>query len=177
MRPATRLCCFVVLCVVLFGLAIHHGGAVDHNTPQPSSEEVIDEYDAHVDERVLLFGDVTTVDGEGVTIRIDDSAGNEKDLEVDTVGQSVESDGLSVEPGGIIQVYGTLTADRTVTPENVVVVDENPAATTYKYVVSMVGIAGAVGVFLARWRLSVSALAFVPRRPRNTPSKPWGSER
>lgn len=157
MHVAVRLTLLVVLIAGAFGLAVHHGATYDENWPHPSGDQLEGDVDAYVGEQILLFGEVQTTEPDAITIHVTNDA-NEVVLELEAYG--VEE---SVEPGGIVQVYGVLEGDRTMTPEETVVVDSSPTATIYKYVVSALGGVLAVGYFFRHWRINIRELAFEPR--------------
>ena len=161
MRLAVRLAVAVLAVVALAGLGVHYGATYDEHWPHPSGDQLGDDYDAFVGERILLIGEVSSVDAEAdtVVVRVTDSA--------DEVAAEIAVSGVdeSVEPGGTVQVYGVLEADRTMDAEAVVVVDRSPAATGYKLGVSVLGILLAVGYFLLQWRPNPRKLAFEPHRP------------
>ncbi|OVE84439.1 hypothetical protein [Natronolimnobius baerhuensis] len=159
MRFAVRLAVVIVLALALCGLAVHYGATYDEQWPHPSGDQLQAEYDASVGEQVLLFGTVHEHDSEtGPTvIHVTDSA--------DTIAAELEVTGITdpVEPGGVVQVYGVLEADRTMDADQFVVVDDGPTATTYKLITSVIGVIFAVGYFLRYWRLSLAELGFEPR--------------
>ncbi|MFC7231560.1 hypothetical protein ACFQMM_09345 [Saliphagus sp. GCM10025308] len=68
-----------------------------------------------------------------------------------------------VEPGGVVQVYGILEGDRTMTPDGFVVVNESPTATRYKHLASLLGGLLAAAYFLRQWRINVAGIGFEPR--------------
>lgn len=76
---------------------------------------------------------------------------------------SVRSFDVQVEPGGTVQVYGTLRPNNIIKAERVVVV--NPARTSkwYKYAVSVVGALLVVIMFFRWWRFDPVTLAFERR--------------
>ena len=159
MRPAVRFAVAVVLLAALVGLCVHHGATYDERWPHPTGDQLREEYDAFVGERVLLFGEVRTVDRESgtATVRVTDSAGAvAAELAVDGIDQPVA-------PGGTVQVYGTLEADRTMTADRTVVVNRDAAAARYKHVASVAGGLLAVGYFLRYWRPTVRRVGFEPR--------------
>ena len=178
MRLAVRFAVAAVLLAALVGLCVHHGATYDERWPHPTGDQLREEYDAFVGERVLLFGTVRAVDSESgtVTIRITDSA--------DAVAAELSVDGVDgqVAPGGTVQVYGTLEADRTMTADRTVVVNRDATAARYKLAASVAGGLLAVGYFLRYWRPSVRRVGFEPRAgsaPESatdaavaTPSKP-----
>ena len=159
MRHAARLAVAVVCLTALFGLCVHYGATYDRNWPHPTGDQLRDDYDAYAGERVLLFGEVQSVDREAGTavIHVTDSA--------DAVAAELEIRGVpdDVGPGGTVQVYGVLEADRTMTPDRTVVVNRDGSATRYKLGVSVVGGLLAVGYFLRHWRLDLRTRAFEPR--------------
>ena len=166
MRLAVRAVIVVVLVMALLGLCVHYGGTSDENWPHPTGDQLQDDYDAYAGDRVLVFGDVQSVDRDAgtIVIHVTDSA--------DDVAAELEiSDAATaVEPGGTVQVYGVLEDDRTMTADRTVVVDRDATAFRYKLLASVVGALLAVGSFLRYWTLDPRAVAFEPRS--NTPDRP-----
>lgn len=159
MRLGVRVAVVVLSLSALFGLAVHHGATYDDGWPHPTGDQLRDDYDAFVGDRVLVFGEVRAVDADAheIEIHVTDSA--------DEVAAELSISGVdeSVDPGGTVQVYGVLEADRTIHAEEVVVVDRSSAATRYKLVASVGGTLLAVGYFLWHWRPHPRRIAFVPR--------------
>lgn len=159
MRVVTRVALVVVLLVAAAGLCLHYGVTYDENWPHPTGDQLEGDVDDFAGDRVLLVGEVQAVDEtrDELTVAVTDSADDVVlELEVHDVDEAVE-------PGGVVQVYGVLGADRTMTPTETVVVDESPTATLYKYAVSVVGVVLAGGYFLAHWRIVPRRLGFEPR--------------
>lgn len=162
MRRASRFAVAAVCLAALFGLCVHYGGAYDENWPHPTGDQLRDDYDAYAGERVLLFGEVQSVDREAGTavIRVTDSADElAVELEIDGVGEIADD----VDSGGTVQIYGVLEADRTMTPDRTVVVNRDSSDHRYKLAASAAGGLFAVGYFLRHWRVNRHALAFEPR--------------
>ena len=164
MRFAVRLAVAVLCLAALLGLCVHYGTTYDENWPYPTGDQLQEEYDAYAGERALLFGEVQSVDRETgtVVVHVTDSADEvAAELEIRGVDHIVDD----VGPGGTIQVYGVLEADRTMMPDRTVVVNRDSSATHYKLAVSVVGGLFAVGYFCRHWRLERDgpAIAFEPR--------------
>lgn len=157
MRRSVRVGVTVVLLVVLLGLGVHYGATYDENWPHPTGDQLQEEYDAYVGEQVLLFGEVQTVDDSAIVIHVTDST---DEVAAELTIHGVDAD---VEPGGTVQVYGVLEADRTMHPDETVVVDRSPTAFHYKLATSTLGILLAIGFFFRYWRANPRALAFEPR--------------
>ncbi|AEH36935.1 nucleic acid-binding protein [Halopiger xanaduensis] len=159
MRRAVRIAVAAVFLTALIGLCAHYGATYDEGWPHPTGDQLRDDYDAYVGERVLLFGEVQSVDGESnaITIHVTDSA--------DDVAAELEIRGFEkpVEPGGVVQVYGVLEADRTMTPTRTIVVNGGTSAFYYKLGASVAGVLLAIGYFLVHWRPTIRNLGFEPR--------------
>jgi hypothetical protein len=140
------------------GLGVHYGAAYEDNWPHPTPDELAEDRDAYDGEQVLLFGEVTEIEEGGrLTMVLETTAGEE--IEIDVHGFEA-----TVEPGGLVQVYGTLAEDGTVQQaDRTVVVNEDSADGRYKLGIS--GAAGLLtaGLFLYYWRINVRKLAFEVR--------------
>ena len=172
MRLAARVAVAVVCLAALLGLCVHYGATYDENWPHPTGDQLRGDYDAYAGERVLLFGEIQSVDRESGTavIHVTDSA--------DAVAAELEIRGIDavandIGPGGTLQVYGVLEADRTMTPEETVVVNRDSSAVRYKLATSVVGGLFAVGYFLRHWRLKLGreTIGFEPRSDAPTRSR------
>ncbi|RKD98099.1 DNA-binding protein [Halopiger aswanensis] len=159
MRRAVRFVMAAVFLTALLGLCVHYGATYDEGWPHPTGDQLRDDYDAYVGERVLLFGEVRSVDAESssITIHVTDSA--------DEVAAELEIHDFEkpVEPGGVVQVYGVLEADRTMTPIQTIVVNGGTTAFYYKLGASVTGVLLAIGYFLVHWRPTVRGFGFEPR--------------
>lgn len=162
MRLAARIVVAAVLLTALLGLCVHYGGTYDDNWPHPTGDQLRDEYDAYAGERVLLIGSVQSVDRDTIVIQITDSA--------DEVAAELEIHGVdeSVAPGGTVQVYGVLEPDRTMTPEETVVVDRDASAFGYKLATSIASVLLAIGYVGRHWTVNPRTLAVEPRRAETT---------
>lgn len=140
-----RVVVALLLVAALGGLFVHEDVTSDARTPYPAPHELAADYDSYVGDRVLVFGEVRDHDGETVTL--------EAESEGVTIELRVTGVTATVEPGGVLQVYGDLGSDRTMTAERVVVVNESGGAEWYKYVVSAVGAVGFLLVFGRHWRV------------------------
>lgn len=170
MRRAARLAVAAVCLAALLGLCVHYGAAYDEGWPHPTGDQLRAEYDAHVGDRVLLFGEVQSVDREAdaAVIHVTDDA--------DDVAAEIELQDVpdGVGPGGTVQVYGVLEADGTdrtdgtMAPDRTVVVNRDSSAVLYKLGTSAVGGLLAVGYFLRYWTVDPRALAFEPRSTATT---------
>lgn len=170
MRRAARVAVAAVCLAALLGLCVHYGATYDESWPHPTGDQLREEYDASVGDRVLLFGEVQSVDRENETavIHVTDSA--------DDVAAEIELRGVpdGVGPGGTVQVYGVLEADETdrtdgtMTPDRTVVVNRDSSAVLYKLGASVVGGLLAVGYFRRHWTLDPRTLALEPRSTATT---------
>ncbi|WP_226479842.1 DNA-binding protein [Natrinema amylolyticum] len=164
MRPGSRLIIVAALLVVLGGLCVHYDAAYDENWPHPTGDQIQEQgLEPFVGDRLLLFGEVRTVDSDAKTATIhvmDDSDEVAAELEV----RGVDSD---VKPGGVMQVYGTLESETVLRADRTVVVNRGPDATAYKLGASVVGLLLAIGYFLRQWRVNLREFAFEPRAVEN----------
>ncbi|WP_436929429.1 hypothetical protein [Halosimplex halobium] len=157
MHPLVRLVGVVALLGVLGGVCVHYDAVAPTQSPYPEPEELATGYDAHVGERTLLFGTVRRVDAgaDRATVRVDSAEGP---FEMTVTGFAER-----VRPGGVVQVYGTLQADRAIDASAVAVVNPAGASKGYKYAVSAVGALLALAAFFRRWRVDRESLTFEVR--------------
>jgi len=140
-----RLAVAGLLFVALCGLFVHADVTAAEREPYPEPHELAADYDSYVGETILLFGDVTATDADGVDI--------EAESEGVTIDRRVDGTSAAVGPGGSVQVYGELRPNRTMAAGSVVVINDSGGAEWYKYVVSAVGAVGFLAAFLRRWRV------------------------
>lgn len=150
-----------VLAILLVGLAVsagvHYDAAEERHWPYPTGDQLYDDYERHVGEEALLFGTVRSVDRDAGTavVEVETGAG--------TFTVQVREFDAEVEPGGSVQVYGTLEDDRAMTVSNVVVVERTPGERLFKYWTSAVGAVLALAAFFRYWRIDPKRLTFEPR--------------
>ena len=158
MHPLVRALGVVVLLGALGGLCIHYATTASNHHPYPTQDELATDYDASIGEDVRLFATVKRVDdgSERATVRVDSSEGSFQ--------MTVDRFDARVQPGGVVQVYGTLQADREITAQTVAVVNPAGASKAYKYGVSVVGALLVLAVFFRSWEFEADALAFEVRR-------------
>ena len=140
-----RVLLAVLLLAALGGLFVHEDATADARTPYPEPHELAADYESYVGETVLAFGTVTDVDGDDTVI--------EAESEGVTIDLRVTGATATVEPGGVVQVYGELRPGREIAAQRTVVVNDSSGAEWYKYGVSVVGALGFLVVFLRQWRV------------------------
>jgi preprotein translocase subunit SecF len=69
----------------------------------------------------------------------------------------------SVQPGGAVQVYGTVEPDRHLAADRVVVVNPAGSSMLFKYGVSLVGALLVVVLFFRHWRFDTDGVGFEVR--------------
>ncbi|WP_324664197.1 single stranded DNA-binding domain-containing protein [Haloarcula sediminis] len=140
-----RLLVAALLLSALGVLFVHEDATSGARTPYPEPHELAADYDGYVGETVVVFGRVTGVDGNAISIE-SESEGVNIDLRVTGVS-------AAVEPGGLVQVYGELRPEQEIVAQKLVVVNDSGGAEWYKYGVSVVGALGFLVAFLQQWRL------------------------
>lgn len=154
-----RLLAAGVLLVGTLGLCVHYGATHEAGWPYPTGEQLATDYDRHVGERVLVFGEVRSVE-EGVVVRVLHSPG-EFTTDLVVVGEEVEVL-AEVGPGGAVQIYGTLEPNHRMDAE-AVVIERDRGETLYALVASLAGIAVAVGSTTRYWRVNARELRIEAR--------------
>lgn len=157
MHTAVRVIGAVLLLAVVAGAGVHYDVVEPTQWPYPSNDDLAEAYDSAVGERALLFGEVQSVDATDDTavITVEHSTG-EFDMRVTNIE-------ATVDPGGTIQVYGTLQPEYTIAAQSTVVVNPAGSSKTYKYAVSALGAMLILVAFFRQWRVDRDALGFVPR--------------
>ncbi|WP_436926785.1 hypothetical protein [Halosimplex amylolyticum] len=157
MHPLVRVVGAVALLGAVVGLGVHYDATEGEHDPYPESETLATDYGAHVGEEAFVSGTVERVDAgaDRATISVDSDEGD--------VRMTVEGFTERVQPGGVVQVHGTLEADRTIDAANVAVVNPAGGSKRYKYAVSAVGAVLVLVVFFGEWRVDTETLAFETR--------------
>jgi hypothetical protein len=147
----------VVLVLAVVALGIHYDTSDSYVLSSPDGEDLVREYDAHHGETVLVFGRVvdTDRDAESATVVVSTAVG--------TVRPTVSNVDADVQPGGVVQVYGTVRPGPAIEASNVVVVNPSGSSDAYKYAVSAVGAVLVVVAFFRRWAVDTDDWTFEVR--------------
>ena len=153
-----RLLAIGVLLLATGVLCVHYGAVYEANWPNPTADELAEEPATYDGKRVLLIGEVTADEpGDSLEMELETSPGG-------TVDVNVEDTQADVEPGGVVQVYGTLEEGGTVQQaDRTVVVNDGPAEGLYKLVVSALAGVATAGLFLYYWRIDPRECSFEVR--------------
>ena len=157
MNTRTRALLVALALALVLGMGVHHASQYGSQWPYPDHDALATEYDQHLGSDTLVFGTVQSVDDGSDTARIgvDHSDG--------TFEMTVTDFDAEVRPSGVVQVYGPLGPDRTITADGVVVVNPAGSSLLFKYGVSVVGAALVTVLFFREWRVDVDELAFEVR--------------
>jgi hypothetical protein len=134
------------LCLALGGLFVHAELTEDQWTPYPDAEDLSSGYDSYVGQDVMIFGTVTEHSEDGMEIMAEEDG--------ESITLRVTGTETAVEPGGAVQVYGTLEPDQRITAERIEVVNSSRWAEFYKYGASAIGALGFLLLFVRYWRLN-----------------------
>ncbi len=146
---------FVLVALAVAG-GVHYDAAEQRHRPYPTADQLYADYDAYVGEEALVFGTVESVDQAGTaTVTVEADAG--------TFTMQVLGFDADVEPGGVVQVYGTLQRDHAIAAEEVGVVTRSPGERLFKYGISAVGGLLALAAFFRYWRVDWATTTFEPR--------------
>ncbi|EMA28830.1 hypothetical protein [Haloarcula japonica] len=140
-----RVVIVLVLCLTLGGLFVHAEVTEDRWSPYPDATDLSAGYESYVGQDLMVVGTVTETSEDEMEIKAE-SDGEEIVLRV--TGMKT-----AVEPGGVVQVYGTLKPDQTIAAEHVEVVSSSRWAEFYKYGASAVGALGFLLLFFRYWRI------------------------
>lgn len=144
-----------LLLIALFGFGVHEDATYEERWPYPTSDELDADYDQYVGDQTLLFGTVDTIDGDRARIVVDHSTGSFE--------MTVTQFGATVQPGGAIQVYGTLGASQSIAADRIVVVNPASGSNLYKYAVSVVAVLAFLVAFFSYWRPNFDTLRLEAR--------------
>jgi len=146
----------VCLCGTM-GLVVNYDTNATAHDRSPSPSEVEADYGAHVGQEVLFWGQVQSVSTDTARAEIDVVTAN------GTLELTVTGFRATVQPGGNVQVYGTLQPAQTIAADDVVVVNPAGSSRLYKYGVSLVGALLVLVQFFRHWRIDRDRLAFEGR--------------
>lgn len=139
------------------GLIVDYDTNAPTHDRSPSPSEVRADYEAHIGQQVLFWGQVQSVSSATAMAEIDVLTAN------GTMELTVTGFRATVQPGGNVQVYGTLRSAQTITAEKVVVVNRAGSSRLYKYGVSLVGAILVLRQFFSYWRIDRERIAFEAR--------------
>jgi len=136
----------LVLCLTLGGLFVHAAVTEDKWTPYPDAADLSAGYESYVGQQLMVFGTVTETSEGEMRIRAESDG--------TAITLRVTETRTAVEPGGVVQVYGTLEPAQTITAERVEVVNSSRWAEFYKYGTSAIGAFGFLLLFFRYWRIN-----------------------
>jgi preprotein translocase subunit SecF len=145
----TRWRRFLVVGLLLLataGLGVAADATGEQRWPYPSTDSLGTDYDEQTGETTLLFGTVESVGNGTAQIIVEYDEG--------TFEMTVQNFDATVQPGGAVQVYGTLEPDRTIDAERVVVVNPAGSSLLFKYGISVVAVILFLTVFFRYWRIN-----------------------
>lgn len=146
MHVWVRVVIVLGLCLTLGGSFVHAEITEDRWSPYPDAADLSSEYDSYVGQQLMVFGTVTDTDEDGMEIRAESDG--------TAITLRVTGTTSTVDPGGVVQVYGTLEPDQTIAAERVEVVNSSRWAEFYKYGASAIGAFGFLLLFVRYWRLN-----------------------
>lgn len=154
-RSGRRLAA-VGLLVALLGLALSAGAAADPlESEYPTADDVTQNREASVGERVVLSGRIVDADPVVVATR---AGGDGRFTLIDANGRLRNGNG-PLERGDRVTAFGRLVDESTLAVERTTVAD--PIGTAYMLVVSLFGGCWTVGRFATDWRFDRDRVAFV----------------
>ncbi|AJF26096.1 hypothetical protein JZX76_15455 [Haloarcula hispanica] len=145
MRVWVRAVIVLVLCLILGGLFVHAAVTEEQRSPYPDAADLSTGYESYVGQHLMVFGTVTETGDGGMAIRAESDG--------TAITLRVTGTEAAVEPGGVVQVYGTLESNQTIAAERVEVVNSSRWAEFYKYGASAVGALGFLLLFFRYWRI------------------------
>lgn len=150
MKTTRRLALAVVLLAATLGLCVVEDATHRQRAAAPTAEEVATDYESAVGQQTLLTGVVESVGEDSVTLRIESRG--------PSITLTATGADPAVDPGGVLQVFGTLEPEQTIAAERTVVVSQSGSDETYKWAVSAVGVALFLGLFFRQWTVDYRAL-------------------
>lgn len=157
MNTRARALLLVIAITLVFGMGVHYDTQFEEQWPYPSSDNLATEYAQHVGTTLFVSGTVESVDPATSTaqIVIEHSEGS--------FLLTVREFDAQVQPGGVVQLRGTLAADRVIVADTVRVVNPAGSSLLFKYGVSLVGAALVTALFFRYWRIDLRELSFEAR--------------
>ncbi|EMA00820.1 hypothetical protein SAMN05443574_101241 [Haloarcula vallismortis] len=145
MHVWVRVVIVLALFLTLGGLFVHAEVTEEKWSPYPDAADLSAEYDSYVGQRVMVFGTVTAISEDRIEIKAESDG--------TTVPLGVTGASTAAEPGGVVQVYGTLEPEQTIAAERVEVINSSRWVEFYKYGASAVGALGFLLLFFRHWRI------------------------
>lgn len=141
----------LVLCMFFLftgGMVVDYARHAEEQSPYPTKEEVRDNYQSHVGERVNFWTRVSAVREEGIVLHYG-------------VTLFVPVPELDVSSGDWVQVYGTLKPEQRLALERIVVSQRSNRL--YMLGISVIGLLGTLGLFVRHWRIDTEHWTITPR--------------
>ncbi|MDQ2071146.1 hypothetical protein ACODNH_12770 [Haloarcula sp. NS06] len=145
MRVWVRVVIVLVLCLTLGGLFVHAEITEDERSPYPDATDLSAGYESYVGQQLMVFGTVTETSEGEMRIRAENDG--------TAITLRVTETRTAVEPGGVVQVYGTLEPAQTIAAERIEVVNSSRWAEFYKYGASAIGAFGFLLLSFRYWRI------------------------
>ncbi|QOS12735.1 uncharacterized protein HfgLR_13035 [Haloferax gibbonsii] len=153
--PGQRVAGIIVLVVCLGGLLIWFGSLAPNPAvgAYPGSDELGTNYDAYLDERVVVGG--TVIETEPLTIAVE--YGDGEIIELQLVDESTQ---LEATQGDHVTLYGTVKPNQTVVVEHAYAVPGEQYL--YMYLVSFCGGLWVLARLIRTWGFEWDTWALVP---------------
>ncbi|MHC3379847.1 hypothetical protein [Haloarcula sp. H-GB5] len=145
MRVWVRVGIVLVLCLTLGGLFVHAEMTEDKRSPYPDAADLSTGYESYAGQQLMVFGTVTETSDSEMEINVESDGA--------AITLRVTGAKTAVEPGGVVQVYGTLEPEQTIAAKRVEVVNSSQWAEFYKYSASAIGALGFLLLFFRYWRI------------------------
>lgn len=154
-RPLVRGILLVVSVSAVIAMGAHFESARGDHWPYPTPADLSADYSAHVDEQVLLWVQIEQIHegARSAQVRVPGTS----------LSLTVHGFDAPVEPGGTVQVYGTLRPDHVVAADTVAVVNPTAGSKRYKYVVSVLGAVLFLALFFRHWRVNPETFSLEAR--------------
>lgn len=151
-----RVVSVVVLLSTLAGLCVHYGAVAAEKDPYPTGAQLASEYDQHIGDEYYEWVTVEQVDADSFSFAVQSSP---------PVLITVTERPAGVNPGDVVQVYGTVAPDRRLVPTRLIESDRSNLRALY--LVSAVAVLLTGSITRRYWRLHTTDWGLVPREPED----------
>ena len=151
-----RLLLGIFLLCILLSILVYYN--MEHNYHDPGPEYIFDHYEEFLNTKVLMSGDINTVDSTNHTLRVRVTNQPNGIIQVTTTESLNQT-----QPGDVIEMYGTLTSRNQLNAESILIFPE--WKNTLIYLRSLPAIPFALYLLFRAYRFNTHTIRFERRKP------------
>jgi hypothetical protein len=150
-----RLLLGILLLSILLSLLVYYN--LEHNSHNPDPSYILDHPDEFINTKVLMSGEITTVDTTNQTLLVRVTNQPNGIIQVTTTEPLAQT-----QPGDVIEMYGTLTSRNQLNAESVLIFEQ--WKNTLIYLRSLPAIPFALYLVFRAYRFNIHTIRFERRK-------------